>query len=260
MVHLEASKGELLAPREFAGLILDDPLLCLRFLREAERSKSHRLESETATGLAAILQLGLDKCRSLLLVCNEIDEANVGLREVAARATVAAQLASKWAGAGLIINPEEVAVAALLADTGEMLLWLYEPALAQAAKEELSSGRARNVAQAQIQVCRFDFGQLTLRCAELWNLPTFLRQILRGSESRRAQLVRLCLRTARQLEDVSDVSKRALAHEMVKVVELIPSLTLDAVVDGLSQWSFEHRLDVLELARTVQSITKLKAS
>jgi len=257
MLRLEANKGELLSPKELADLVLDDPLLCLRFLREAERSRSHRLENETTTGLAAILQLGVDKCRALLLSSKEIDETNVGLLEVAERSTTAAQLAFKWASAGMIINPEEVAMAALLADAGELLLWVYEPELAQAAKNELQSGQARQSAQAQVQVCKFDFRQLTVRCAEVWNLPSFLRQLLRGSESRRAQLVRLCAGTARHLEEASSIS---LAHDLVEVAELIPSLTLDWLAEGLITLPHESRLELLELARAVQAKTRIKVS
>ena len=63
---LEAAEGEQLSPRALADIVLQDPLLCLFLLREAERRKSHRLERETTTVLAAILQLGVDNFRRLL--------------------------------------------------------------------------------------------------------------------------------------------------------------------------------------------------
>jgi len=67
MVQLEAAEGELLSPRDLSDIVLQDPLLCLCLLREAERRKSHRLDHETTTALAAIMQLGVDEFRTLLL-------------------------------------------------------------------------------------------------------------------------------------------------------------------------------------------------
>ena len=78
MALLDAAEGEWLAPRDLADIVLQDPLLCLCLLREAERRKSHRLDHETTTALAAILQLGVDEFRKLLLSSPEIDEDNHG--------------------------------------------------------------------------------------------------------------------------------------------------------------------------------------
>ena len=46
MTQLEAAEGEMLAPNDLADIVLQDPLLCLCLLREAERRKSHRLDHE----------------------------------------------------------------------------------------------------------------------------------------------------------------------------------------------------------------------
>lgn len=233
LTAFEESKGDLLAPRELSSIVLLDPLLCLRLLREAERTKSRRLANETTTALAAIMQLGIDEFRDLLLSSGEIEEANVGLLEAEARATVAAQVAQRWAAGRMDLNPEEVAVAALLADAGELLLWVYEPELPQAAKDELLSGRAKRSSPAQMQACGFDFKQLTMRCAELWKLPTLVLQLLRGVDSPRANLTRICSNTARHVVEASPTSTRALASDLLEVHKLMPGTRLEWLVDGL---------------------------
>ena len=55
MTQLESREGEMLAPRDLSDIVMQDPLLCLCLLREAERRKSHRLDHETTTALGAII-------------------------------------------------------------------------------------------------------------------------------------------------------------------------------------------------------------
>ena len=72
MKQLEAAEGEMLSPKDLSDIVLQDPLLCLCLMREAERRKSHRLDHETTTALAAIMQLGVDEFRKLLLSSPEV--------------------------------------------------------------------------------------------------------------------------------------------------------------------------------------------
>lgn len=233
MTQLEAAEGELLSPRDLSDIVLQDPLLCLCLLREAERRKSHRLDHETTTALAAILQLGVDEFRTLLLSSPEIDDSNEGLLNVEVRARVAAQIALVWSAGRCDLNPEELAVAALLAGAGDLLLWVYAAEIPQKAEDELYGGRARRSAQAQLQSCGFTFKQLTLQCAERWKLPALVIQLLRGAESSRAQLTRVCSNAARHVLDDSETSTQALANDLVEAARLIPNATIEWLVDGL---------------------------
>ena len=247
LTAFEEARGELLAPKELSSIVLLDPLLCLRLLREAERTKSHRLDHETTTALAAIMQLGLDEFKALLLSGAEIEEANAGLLEVEARATVAAHVAQRWAAGRMDLNPEEVAVAALLADAGELLLWVYEPELPQAAKDELLSGRATRSSQAQIQACGFDFKLLTMRCAEIWKLPSLLLQLLRGMDSPRANLTRICSNAARHVVESSATSNLALASDLLEVHRLMPAVSVDWLVAGLVMLPHEDKTELIAI-------------
>ncbi len=233
MTQLEAAEGERLSPRDLSDIVLQDPLLCLCLLREAERRKSHRLDHETTTALAAILQLGVDEFRTLLLSSPEIEDSNKGLLKVEARARVASQIALIWSNGRRDLNPEEVAVAALLAGAGDLLLWVYAAEIPQKAEDELYSGRARRSTQAQLQTCGFTFKQLTLQCAERWKLPALVIQLLRGAESLRAQLTRVCSNAARHVLDDSETSTQALANDLVEAARLIPNASIEWLVDGL---------------------------
>jgi hypothetical protein len=245
LTALEESKGELLAPVELSAIVLLDPLLCLRLLREAERTRSHRLGNETTTALAAIMQLGVDEFKALLFASEDIHESDVGLLEVEARATVAAQVAHRWAAGRRDLDPEEVAVASLLADTGELLLWVYQPELPLAALDEMNSGRATRSSHAQTQACGFDFKQLTMRCAELWKLPSLLVQLLRGIDTPRANLTRICSNVARHIVEASPTANLALAADLLEVHKLMPGASIEWLVEGMIMLPDDHKADLI---------------
>jgi len=248
MAQLDAAEGELLAPKELSDIVLQDPLLCLCLLREAERRKSHRLDHETTTALAAILQLGVDEFRTLLLSSPEIADDNEGLLQVESRARVASQIAQTWATGRSDLNPDEVALAALLGGVGDLLLWVYADEIPRKADALLRSGHAQRSAQAQTQACGFTFKQLTLQCAERWKLPGLVIQLLRGSESMRAQLTRCCSNTARHVLDDSVTSTLALASDLVDAAHLIPNANLEWLLEGLVMLPDDRRAGVLATA------------
>ena len=241
LAELEASAGELLSPKDLSDIVLQDPMLCLLLLREAERRKSSRLGRETTTALAAILQLGVRQFSRLLLSSPEIDEGNAGLIKVEMRASLASHIARAWSTGHMDINPDEVAVAALLGGTGDLLLWAYAPEIPARAEAELHSGRARRSAQAQQQACGFTFKELTLLCAERWHLPALLIQLLRGADTLRARLTRTCSNTARHLLDDSETATQALACDLVEAAELVPNASLEWLASALPMLSEARR-------------------
>ncbi len=248
LLELEASAGEMLSPKDLSDIVLQDPMLCLLLLREAERRKSSRLGRETTTALAAILQLGMRQFSRLLLSSPEIDEGSVGLLKVEMRASLSAHIARVWSAGRMDINPDEVAVAALLGGTGDLLLCAYAPEIPARAEAELHSGRARRSAQAQQQACGFTFKELTLLCAERWHLPALLIQLLRGADTLRARLTRTCSNTARHLLDDSETATLALACDLAEAAELIPNASLEWLASALPMLSEERRAAVLEEA------------
>lgn len=250
LARLQAEKGDKLAVIDLLKIVLQDPFLCLRLLREVESKKSHRLDHETTTALAAILQLGIEGFCKLLNSCNEIPTDNPGRQKVVERARIASYLAQVWSKGRMDINPEEVALASLLGGVGDLLLWVYAPQIPQRADEHLRSGKASRSAQAQIQTCGFTFKDLTLACVERWQLPTLLQQLLSGSDSVRASVTRVCSNTARHVLDESETSILALADDIVEAARLISNVSLKWLVDAMIMIPEKKRTDVLDRART----------
>ncbi len=236
MLEIEATEGERLSPKDLSDIAAADPFLCLGLLREAEANRAHRLGHETTTPLGAVMQLGTDAFREKLLSSEETDESNLGLAECEARSHLASRLALRWGSARADISPDEIAMAALLAEMGELLLWNFAPELPLAALEVLNSGRVQRSIQAQIEACGFRFKDLTLKCAAIWNLPPLLSQLIKGIDHTRANLSRLCVDTARHLSGGGD--NPALPSDVAEAKHLIPGESLEwltAQLPGLTE-------------------------
>lgn len=244
LAALEQVSGERLSVRELAGIANADSFLCLRLLRAAERQRTQRLGHETTTSLAAVMLLGSDAFRELLLSSPETDETNPGLAACEARSQMAMHLALHWGSARADLSPEEVGTAAVLSEIGELLLWNFAPELPLAAQEELASGRASRSIQAQEQACGFSFRSLTYKCAVIWKLPALLIQLIRGADNARANLSRLCVDTARHLASGPD--DPALPCDLVEAKRLMPGESLPWLASCMVGLSEE------ELARLVE--------
>lgn len=232
LLQLEAVRGEQLASTDLADIAGSDPFLCLHLLREAERRRAQRLGHETSTPLGAVMQLGSDTFRTLLLGSPETDEQVTGLAACEARAFLARHLALRWGTARADISPDEVAMAALLSEVGELLLWHLAPELPGAADAALKTGRATRSSQAQLGTCGFRFKDLTLKCATLWRLPPLLTQLIRGVDNTRANLSRLCVDTARHLSS-GGVDNAALPSDIAEAKHIIPGATLEWLSEQL---------------------------
>jgi HD-like signal output (HDOD) protein len=243
---LEAEKGGDLTVDELVALANADPFLCLCLLREAEEKRSSRLGHETATQFAAVMQLGATAFRELLITSPEADETHIGLAECEARAVLAGQLAAAWSSSRADASPDEVLMAALLSEIGELLLWHFAPELPQSAKELLETGKAARSAEAQEAICGFKFQDLTVTCAEAWKLPPILIQLIRGHDNVRARIARLSRDTARHL--VAGPDNPALPDDLAKAKELLPQASMEYLVAGLRQIPPEMQPDLVDRA------------
>ena len=174
------SQGDEMAPKDLARVLTGDPLLAIRLLRAAEHHRSRNLGRESTTPLAAIMQTGLDGLLALVKKSPLCDDSIQGLAECAFRAATASYLARRWAAGRADVSPEEVALAALLADIGEMMLWHFASDIPAAVQEELRTGRAMRGIQAQQQVAGFTFKSLSLALATAWELPPLISLLIRG--------------------------------------------------------------------------------
>ena len=250
----EESGGEL-AIQELVDLANSDPFLCLCLLREAEEKRTTRLGHETLTPLVAVMHLGATAFCELLVNSPETDEVLPGLAECEARAVLAGLVAAAWSSLRADAAPDEVLMAALLSEIGELLLWHFAPDLPQAAMEMLAAGGAKRSAEAQDVTCGFRFHDLTLKCAENWKLPAILIQLIRGQDSVRAKLARLAGDTARHL--IAGPDNPALPEDLATAKQLLPLATMESLVKGLIWVPQEMQAALVENANL--SLRNIKA-
>lgn len=246
LLAFEAEKGSDLSAGELVGLANGDPFLCLCLLRVAENRRVARLGHEASTPLAAVLQMGSTAFRELLMASPETDETVLGLAECEARSVMAGQLAMAWSSLRTDASPDEVSMAALLSEIGELLLWHFAKDLPQASLEALASGKARRTDAAQEAVCGFKFRDLTLKCAEIWNLPRILIQLIRGQDTVRANLARVSTDTARHL--IAGLDNSALPDDLASAKRLIPQASLELLIDELKCVPEEMRQNLIDKA------------
>lgn len=250
LLELETERGENLSAHDLAELAGADPFLCLKLLRQAEGHRAQRLGHETTTPLAAVMQLGTTSFHALLQSSPETHEENIGLATCETRSHLASRIALRWGRQRADISPEEVAMATLLAEIGELLLWNFAPELPLAALEALKSGRAQRSVQAQVDTCGFRFKDLTLKCATIWHLPPLLTQLIRGIDNTRANLSRCCADTARHLCG-GGPNDPALPSDLAEAKHIIPGASLEWLTGQLPGLSEE---DVLRISLKAQDL------
>ena len=223
--------GDDLSPKDMVNLVFADPYLALKLLRRAEGRRSGTLAHETTTALGSVLQAGFDEIVRTVKTSILANDSNSGLNDCEFRAVIAASVGRHWAALHADVSAEEIALAALLAESGEMLLWHFAPELPQLALDELHSGRATRTNQAQQQTCGFTFKQMTLALTEAWQLPHLILLLIRGSDTLRAKIARLATDTARHI--VADPENPAIPADIVAIQELIPGVSLAHLIAPL---------------------------
>jgi HD-like signal output (HDOD) protein len=253
---LEEVEGDTLSAADLTALVIGDPYLCLRLLREAESRRSHHLGHDTTTPLGAVMQLGVKVFRNLVLDSPEADFTRAGLATCDGRAVMASQIAQMWGKARADIAPEEVAMAALLAEIGELLLWNFAPELPQAAEDALASGHAHRSAEAQELACGFHFRDLSLKCATVWALPPLLVQLIRGMDNVRANLCKLYLDTSRHLASGAD--NPALPDDLAQAKRLVQHASLEWLASHMNGLNEERQAALVIAAQAILDRDEVK--
>jgi HD-like signal output (HDOD) protein len=240
--ELEIAGGEALSAQAYAGLMLDDPMLALRLIKAANERLPLRMARDITTPLGVVLALGTDALRRQIESAPEVSSENSGFMACEARHALAARIASAWGALHYDMDASELAMAALLANAGEVELWAIAPELPQRALDELTSGRAERSEAAQRQACGFAFLDITLLLIDAWNLPQLIRQLIRGDEGQRARLARLAVNTARHLSNGAD--DPALPDDMREAAKLTGA-TLGQVVSALPDIGADEKAELL---------------
>jgi len=220
-----------LSAQEIIRIVYADPYLALKLLRRAEQRRSRQLGHDTTTPLAAILQTGFDELQEIVDT-SQLDENPLpGCQACEQRAVLAAKIARAWAERRVDVSPDEVAMAALLAETGELLLWHYAPEMTDK-ETRVRDWNARYTALLpRPSEIEFTFRQLTMALALAWELPNLVVMLIKGTDTPRANIAGLAADIAKQVGD--DPEPAALLALLNEAQRVIPAASLDELAAAL---------------------------
>ena len=169
--------------RDITDIVLQDPLMALRLLTHTVGSS--RLRSDITNIASAVMMLGVDpffrrfdQPLTLESLLAEQPQALLGVLQVILRAQRASRYAHDWAFARHDMNIEEVALAALLHDIAEILLWCFAPTLAGRIRDMQKADPTLRSAVAQEQVLGIQLIDLQLALCRAWHLPELLAHLI----------------------------------------------------------------------------------
>jgi HD-like signal output (HDOD) protein len=188
-----------------SAAVLPDPMMVLKAMRMGNTGRSRRFAQPVLTVGHAVMLHGLGPSFNQMLGCPVIEhtldpEIRSGLMAAFTRASHAAFQARDWAVLRLDLNVEEVYIAALLQELGEMALWVVAPEVVR----ELPALRRRQGYEPEREIAPgVSLDALTLHLARELNLPPLIGSALVSADCEarpRARLVSLARRIARNAE------------------------------------------------------------
>jgi HD-like signal output (HDOD) protein len=233
--------------RDITDIVLQDPLLAVRVLAYIQARSRRRLQSDITNIASAVMMLGVDPFfrqfdRPLTLesMLGGQPQALLGVLQVILRTQRASRYAHDWAFARHDMNVEEVALAALLHDLAEILLWCFAPDLAIEIRTRLQADRSLRSASVQQEVLGFPLADLQLALCHAWHLPELLTTLMDDGNAHlsRVQNVKLAVNLARHstdgwadpaipddlkaVQDLLHISRETLLHRLQLPPELLP--------------------------------------
>jgi HD-like signal output (HDOD) protein len=214
--------------RDIAAIVLQDPLLAIRVLAYIQPFHGKHLRSDITTIANAVMMLGIEPffrqfetpATIEALLKNE-PQALLGVLQVIRRVQRASSYAHDWAFERHDMNIEEVALAALLHDLAEILLWCFAPRLAIEIRDRHQADRALRSASAQQQRLGFRLAELQQALCAAWHLPELLNILMDDANAKlpRVQNVTLAVNLARH--STSDWSDAALPDDFSAIEKLL---------------------------------------
>ena len=214
--------------RDIAAIVLQDPLLAIRVLAYIQPFRGKHLRSDITTIANAIMMLGVepffkrfDSPITIESLLKSEPQALLGILHVIRRVQRASHYAHYWAFERHDMNIEEVALAALLHDLAEILLWCFAPRLALEILARQSADKTLRSATAQQQVLGIRLFDLQLALCEAWHLPDLLKALMddANAELPRVRNVVLAVNLARH--SANDWNNPALPDDFAAIEKLM---------------------------------------
>jgi HD-like signal output (HDOD) protein len=176
--------------RVLAGVIVNDPLMTLRLLAYIEANRRERQNTDITTIERALVMIGIGpffrNFQNLPILENQLKtqpKALLGLLKVIARGRKASRWAREWAILRHDLDVEEITLAALLHDAGEILMWCFAPALALKVRDMQTRDHALRSAAAQTEAFGIRLHDLQLAMAKTWRLPMLLTTLMDDAQA-----------------------------------------------------------------------------
>lgn len=184
----DAQASDKLSARGLTNIVYADPYLALKLLRRAEERRSRQLGHDTTTPLAAVLQTGFDEMQEIVAASPVRDDVLPGCHGCESRSVLAASIARAWANRRADVSPDEVSMAALLAEIGELLLWHFAPEMTDKETRVRDWNERYWALNRRPSDIEFTFRQLTTALAQSWELPGLIVMLIKGTDTPRANI------------------------------------------------------------------------
>lgn len=214
--------------RDIAAIVLQDPLMAIRVLAYIQPFHGKHLRSDITTIANAVMMLGVEPFFSRFVNPETIEttlkgepQAMLGVLQVIRRVQRASHYAHEWAHDRHDMNIEEVALAALLHDLAEILLWCFAPKLAIDIRNRQLADRTLRSTVAQEQVLGIHLFDLQRALCAAWRLPELLNTLMDDANSHlpRVQNVILAVNLARH--SANDWRNAALPDDFSAIEKLL---------------------------------------
>jgi HD-like signal output (HDOD) protein len=189
-----------LTARDISRVLLRDPLFTLRVLLYLQANRRPTQVTDITTVEHALMMLGVTpffnhfaKLPAVEQHLAEHPQALTGLMHVMSRAHTAALYAHDWAAMRHDLRAEEVAIAALLHDIAEMLLWCFAPDLALQIQVMLRADTALRSRDAQQTVLGFKVLDLQNALMLEWKLAAMLQSLMDDTHATHARQMNVVL-------------------------------------------------------------------
>ena len=176
--------------RKLASVIAHDPLMTLRLFQYMQANRSRNQSADITTIERALVMIGTqnfyNSIRNPPILEQQLKgypKAMLGLLKVIARSRTASQWARDWALQRQNVSFDEIAMAALLHDLVEILMWCFAPNLAIRAKERLASEPGRRSSQIQQEVFGAPLDEIAVELIAHWGLPPLLCSLLKPADA-----------------------------------------------------------------------------
>ena len=246
--HIDRVSG-----RDITDIVLQDPLLAIRVLAYIQSFASKHLRSDITNIASAVMMLGVEpffrKFENPITIETMLSrkpQALLGVLQVILRTQRASRYAHDWAFARHDMNVEEVALAALLNDLAEVLLWCFAPEQAIEIRSRLLAEKTLRSSSVQREVLGLALDELQLALCHAWHLPELLTALMDSGSAQlaRVQNVKLAVDLARHsvdgwtnaaipddfaaIEDLLNISRETLLSRLQLPPELLPRLVRTA--------------------------------